>query len=721
MSRMTELLKRANETRAPEDSVVLRGAVLGALLTAVTALWAEKAIGSPSFLLVICVLPFAYWVSYVRRGKDNWHIKLVIALGAIFALMRFFGQLRGITALDEVRFPLADVFLWVQVLHSFDLPARKDLSFSLGSSLALMAIAGSVSQTLLYGVFLVMYFAWAIAALLLAYRSEIEQGAAGTLRPMTAKRGRVPIEWGELARVGAITTLAGAVLFLVVPQPQSIRTFALPFNLGSGAGIPGLGGIANPGFSGSASSRSSSLSYFGFSDRLDLRVRGNLSDDVIMRVRASAPAMWRGMIFDSYDGTYITGDTDDARELEGNERGVYFYPVEFRSLGPRVTATQTFYIEVEGPSAIFAANQPDQVYFSSALSIDDNGAYRTPATLSPGTVYSVVSSRGAATPTQLRSASSTSESVRTGGIQVAPEPLQKYLQLPPSLPERVRELTLRITRDATNDYDRVKAIERYLAENYRYLIDSPVPPPGRDAVDHFLFDTDVGFCEQFATATMVMLRSIGVPARVAVGYTPGTKNAFTGYYEVKNSDAHAWVEVYFRNYGWYEFDPTFDVPPATMSLADSLPLAAVIRFLSERLSGIVPDGGFLQTLMLIAGIVTIAVGIWIARRKLFPKRDGTIAPSLEPIADGPVARAFRRFEESLAARRRGRKPSETAAELIQRTAAGRKSPATSTALGAFEKERYGLEPPDEREVRIAVDELQRLAGAEDDPVLGGRR
>ena len=175
MSRMTELLKRANETRAPEDSVVLRGAVLGALLTAVTALWAEKAIGSPSFLLVICVLPFAYWVSYVRRGKDNWHIKLVIALGAIFALMRFFGQLRGITALDEVRFPLADVFLWVQVLHSFDLPARKDLSFSLGSSLALMAIAGSVSQTLLYGVFLVMYFAWAIAALLLAYRSEIEQ------------------------------------------------------------------------------------------------------------------------------------------------------------------------------------------------------------------------------------------------------------------------------------------------------------------------------------------------------------------------------------------------------------------------------------------------------------------------------------------------------------------------------------------------------------------
>ena len=80
-------------------------------------------------------MPLAYWISYRRRAKDNWHIKIAITIFAIFALIRFFGQLRGIATLDEVRFPLADLFLWVQVLHGFDLPARKDLNFSLGSSL----------------------------------------------------------------------------------------------------------------------------------------------------------------------------------------------------------------------------------------------------------------------------------------------------------------------------------------------------------------------------------------------------------------------------------------------------------------------------------------------------------------------------------------------------------------------------------------------------------
>jgi hypothetical protein len=82
------------------------------------------------------------------------------------------------------------------------------------------------------------------------------------------------------------------------------------------------------------------------------------------------------------------------------------------------------------------------------------------------------------------------------------------------------------------------------------------PPPGRDPVDFFLFDLKEDFCEYFASAMVVMLRELGVPARVVEGYTAGTLDPNTGKFVVKELDAHAWVEVYFPLYGWIEFEPT---------------------------------------------------------------------------------------------------------------------------------------------------------------------
>ena len=93
-----------------------------------------------------------------------------------------------------------------------------------------------------------------------------------------------------------------------------------------------------------------------------------------------------------------------------------------------------------------------------------------------------------------------------------------------------------------------------------YSIDTPPLPAGADAVDTFLFDQQVGFCEQIASALVVMLRTLGVPARLGVGYASGDRNPFTGLYEVKASDAHAWTEVFFPGHGWLTFDPTANVP-----------------------------------------------------------------------------------------------------------------------------------------------------------------
>jgi protein-glutamine gamma-glutamyltransferase len=688
------VVRSANRTRTPEDSVALRAAILGAVMTGVVSLAAEQAISVPTAGGVLLLLPVAYWISYVRREKQNWQIKLAVTIGAVIGLIRFLGQVRGVTSLDEVRFPLADIFLWIQVLHSFDLPQRKDLNFSLGSSLALMAVAGSVSQDSGFALFLGIYFVFVVAALTLGYRSEVSGGTQGWMRPRSP-RGRGRRRAREIAQGAAATALAGALLFLVLPQPSGVRSFALPFNLGSGAGLAADGGIANPGFDpGSAGSRSSAANYYAFGDRMDLRVRGALSDELVMRVRSSAPALWRGAVFDTYDGIGWSGDESEPAPL--GLTPPYLYPPEFRSLGPRQELTETFYIESEQPSLVFSGGQPDEVYYDGPVSIDALGALRTASTLTEGTVYSVVSSRGAASPSELR---------RLPAVQPS-EKLERYLQLP-DMPERVGALAERITAGTSTEYDAVKAVERYLRGNYRYSLDSPVPPPGRDAVDYFLFDDNVGFCEQFASATTVLLRSLGYPARVVVGYTTGSRNAFTGYYEVHGTDAHSWVEVWFPNFGWYEFDPTFAVPPANGDVAQLVPLVRLLRFVAEKARALFSgDAAALAkaTLILIL-VVLVVVGAAMALRRRRP-RSGAVS-SRSPFTGGAVAMAWHRFEGALRSAGRGRAPSETAAELIARTHPS--APGARAALDTFERERYGYPPPRPAESAAAAHELDRLA------------
>ncbi|HEX2239596.1 MAG TPA: DUF3488 and transglutaminase-like domain-containing protein [Actinomycetota bacterium] len=702
---LIELVRSANRVRKSEDSVKLRAAVLGAVLTGALALAVEQAIAIPTAVIVLIAIPIAYWVSYVRRNEDNWHIKLALALGAVMALFRFLGQLSGISTLDEARFPLADIFLWVQVLHSFDLPARKDLNFSLGSSLALMAVAGSLSQDLRYGFLLLIYFGFVVAALHFSHRSDVEERADATMKassPAARSGRRLPA--AQIARAAVATLLAAGALFLVLPQPRGVRTFALPFSLGAGGGLSTFGQIVNPGFQNGAAFRSTGTAFHGFNNELDLRVRGNLSDSIVMRVRSTAPAMWKGMIFDRWNGVTWSADTEDPSSLGTDPP--YRYPIEFRDLGPRIDITQTFYVETEQPNAIFAAGQPDVVYYQGGLAIDSNGGLRLDSTLTPGTVYSVISTRGAATPRELRQVQMDSLLPR----------IERYLELPETIPQRVHDLARDITASESNPYDKVKAIEAYLRKNFRYNLDSPVPPEGQDAVDHFLFETDVGFCEQFASATTVMLRSLGIPARVVAGYAVGRRNPFTGLYEVKNSDAHTWVEVYFPRYGWYEFDPTFDIPPAQVDLAEFVPLVRAFRFLAEKLSALIPSGagGLLRQSLVVAFVGVIAFGILYTWRRLRPKPVEAFAGAAG--ADlGPVGRAFLRLEQALHLRRLGRSPSETAAELLARTA-NLREPSVTRALQAFQRERYGPEPPTADDASAAVAELDRLAG--DPPTRG---
>jgi transglutaminase-like putative cysteine protease len=129
-------------------------------------------------------------------------------------------------------------------------------------------------------------------------------------------------------------------------------------------------------------------------------------------------------------------------------------------------------------------------------------------------------------------------------------------------PQRVRDLATRLARGQTNTYDIAATIEKYLRSTYGYQTTITSPPANRDVVDYFLFDAKQGYCEYFATAMTVLLRADGIPARIVTGYLPGSRQP-DGTFLSRESQAHAWVEVWFPQYGWIMFDPTPrpDVPP----------------------------------------------------------------------------------------------------------------------------------------------------------------
>ncbi|MCL5256448.1 MAG: DUF3488 and transglutaminase-like domain-containing protein [Chloroflexi bacterium] len=140
----------------------------------------------------------------------------------------------------------------------------------------------------------------------------------------------------------------------------------------------------------------------------------------------------------------------------------------------------------------------------------------------------------------------------------------RYLQVPATLPARVRDLALQLTAGKSNVYDKAEAIEAYL-RTYKYSTSITPVPQGRDVVDYFLFDEKAGYCEYFSTAMVVMLRSIGIPAREVTGYTSGTFDEASQSYIVKESNAHAWPQVFFPSYGWVNFEPTPSQPPVYRS------------------------------------------------------------------------------------------------------------------------------------------------------------
>ncbi|MBI2871935.1 MAG: transglutaminase domain-containing protein [Chloroflexi bacterium] len=164
--------------------------------------------------------------------------------------------------------------------------------------------------------------------------------------------------------------------------------------------------------------------------------------------------------------------------------------------------------------------------------------------------------------------------------------VDRYLQLPETLPQRVRDLAFEITKEADNPYDKAMAIEQYLRHftHRRRMLQIPFDA---DGVDYFLFQTKEGNSDYFASAMVVMLRSMGIPARLVLGYGPGAQDERLGSYVIRDSDSHTWPEVYFPGYGWIEFEPSPIYPKGPRSL-QTLALAVALGQIDMQAPG---EGG----------------------------------------------------------------------------------------------------------------------------------
>ncbi len=194
---------------------------------------------------------------------------------------------------------------------------------------------------------------------------------------------------------------------------------------------------------------------------------------------------------------------------------------------------------------------PELVSWRFADTIEENDPYR------------MVSYVSLATNDELREASTEYSNFMT----------DHYLQLPPSFPENVRALAEQVTEGQDTPLDKALAIERRLrGPDYTYSQDIDTPPSDVDGVEWFLLETKVGYSDYFASSMTVMLRAVGVPARMAAGYAPGELNE-DGQRVIHDSDSHGWVQAYFPDYGWIDFEPTPNWPQHERA---SLPIRSLL-------------------------------------------------------------------------------------------------------------------------------------------------
>ncbi len=419
---------------------------------------------------------------------------------------------------------------------------------------------------------------------------------------------------GEAAAVLLIVGLLAALVASLLPPP--------PGREGDGGGNR-PGALPRPAAPPLEASR-----------RLDIAAgRGAPGDDVVLLVGAADPDVWRATTYDHWDGQAWTRSPEARTPLDDDYVAPGIGDIEGESESR--SAIQQVTVLARFASVLPAAARPTYASADESLRQGaDASLFATPA-LVRGDFYTVFSDTSQARGAALRA-------IPPGAVPA--DVADAYLQLPAVSPQ-VRALADVVTAGRTTTYARVRAVEGWIDDHTSVTRDASTVSAGADPLEVFLFDERSGSPERAATAMTVMLRALGIPARMATGFLPGTRTRNDDQFLVRSRDAHAWVEVWFPTVGWQRFDPTGLAPDAHAK--DTV---------WDRLAR------FLRSLWPLVLLALVLAGAWLARLGLRSWR--------QRAALAWSTRFFSRVERAGAARGRPRQPHETPAEYADGLAAG---------------------------------------------------
>ncbi len=278
---------------------------------------------------------------------------------------------------------------------------------------------------------------------------------------------------------------------------------------------------------------------------------------------------WRGRTYDYFSGGqwYTTGTTRaEFSPVESNptiDDAINNDPVRFIfSIG------KSKFSLLYAPAQPVWVSRPGSYLTSPAESGLNITAWNATPALLPGETYQV----------DAVVKNPNIDELRAAGAEYPQWITNMYLQLPEAYSPLIKALAEELTATAETPYDKTLAITRYLRENIEYAPTIPSVPNNKDPLEWILFEYKKGYCVYYATSEIVMLRSIGIPARMAVGFAQGTGSSQGGLnediediiansYTVRKNNAHAWPEVYFPGIGWVEFEPTGNQAPLDRPIA----------------------------------------------------------------------------------------------------------------------------------------------------------
>jgi protein-glutamine gamma-glutamyltransferase len=492
-----------------------------------------------SIVAVSAGLLLKLW-SYVRDTDYSLAPRTVTRLSIFylfFYALDFLIFAPGPTALDSMLQATVHLVLFTAVIKVFSARTYRDYAYLATLSFLMMLASAILTVGTLYLACFAVYLLFAISTFV-SY--EIKRSAEAAPRPAEGPyaapgRNRSAIEralMGSTALLAVGIVALASVLFFVIPR------FRTGYLMGIGADRQNI---------------------TGFSETVNLGDIKKIlrSNAVVMRIvvdgdpRRFAGVKWRGMALTSFDGKRWYNDNTELTVLQPTyvtqERDSYFVLVPTEGRGStRPSVEYRVLLSPISTDVLFAAARPTR--FSARLrylNVDQTRSLHNPLHGYAPFGYNVVSDIG--TPP--------ADALRNAPAELPADIRLLYLRLPQKMDPQITDLAAKVTASLANSYDKSIAIQNYLRNNYSYSLNPPSIEPD-DPVGSFLFKSKQGYCEYFAAAMVLMLRSANVPARIVNGFQTGTFNRLGGDFIVRARDAHSWVEVYFPGYGWLPFDPT---------------------------------------------------------------------------------------------------------------------------------------------------------------------